>query len=171
MAAENGSGRKRPVSDGSLVPKKRTPRGGAGGLQKKPVEIERVDSLGVAAYQLRQAGKPLYEIAETLDMTENEVVLAINNRMKTERSLITSHEREGIINLEAARYDAIINAHWANAMMADDKSSQIVLKAMHQYEQLMQLNAVDPEASKSTVLVIGGQEQSYIQALKEASGQ
>lgn len=174
MAEENGSEapkRTRPVSPGNLIPKKTKTPGGASGLAKRPVEAQVVDSRAVAAYKLRLEGKPLYDIADALDMTESQVELAINNRMKTERTLISSKEREGIISLQDARYEAIIAAHWANMLAADDKSTALVLKAMHQKEQLLQLASLDPETSQSTVLVIGGQEASYIKALKEASGQ
>jgi len=174
MVEENGSApkpRMRPVSSADDEPKVKTPRGGASGLEKKPVEGRVVDSIGVAAFKLRLEGKRLWEIAEILDVTENEVELAINSRMKTERALITSGEREGIIALQDARYEAMIAAHWPAAMMGDDKSSAIILKTMHQKEQLLQLAALDPETSQRTVLVIGGKEADYVRALKEASGQ
>lgn len=174
MEAENGSGRMRrtrQVSDGSLVPKIETKRGGAPGIPKKPLEGEIVDSRAVAAFKLRLAGKPLWEIADELEMTEDDVIRAINTRMKTERSMISAGEREGIIHLQDARYEQIIASNWGMMAAGDDKAAQIILKAMHQKEQLLQLAALDPETSQRTVLVIGGKEADYVQSLKEASGQ
>lgn len=141
------------------------------GLAKKQTSEQIYDSRAVEAFKLRAEGKPLWEIAEEMDLTESEVVHLINNRMKTERSLITTEERQGIIAIQQARYETIIRANWQMMVNGDDKAANIVLKAMAQLEGLNKLHEVDPEASKSTVLVIGGAEQSYIQALKEASGQ
>lgn len=136
--------------------------------REEPVLGELVDSRAMAAYKLYRAGHSTAEIASRMDLTQRNVLEIINTQLKTEADLISSSERKGMLQLENERLNALQAAHWDAAMYGDPKSSEIVLKCIQTRIRANQLDVVEPEDAKHTVLVIGGQEQDYIKALQAA---
>lgn len=132
------------------------------------MEAVPVETIAESSYRLLLAGKTKEEIAEQLKITPQRVVDVINSRMKTEASMITSEERNGLIQLQMDRYNALLAAHWQAATFGDFKSTELVLKTMAEMNKLNRLGDLDPEANKSAVLVIRGEEENYIKALMAA---
>lgn len=130
---------------------------------------EIVASRAMSAYQMKQAGMPLSEIAEKLGYPSAvDVSHAISSRMATERNYLTSSERESLLTLQVARYETVLSAHWAAMQMADPASSNIVLKALSDLNKVLGLYEVSTTVDKMQVLVIGGSEADYINTLKKA---
>lgn len=126
------------------------------------------ESRAEECYRMRVEGYTNRQIAEAMGMSPVQVSNAISSKMSREAMDISREEREGVLQLELDRLDALQKAHWQAAMMGDPKSTELVLKVMAQRAQRLHMDAVEPEEGR-TVLVIGGNDKdSYIGALKSA---
>jgi hypothetical protein len=134
-----------------------------------PQKGETLPSRQIAAYELKQSGLSLSEIADRLGYASAaEVTQSIRQRMSAERQFMTDVEREGLLTLQAARYEAVLSAHWTAMQMGDPASSNIVLKALADLNRILGLNEITAQVDKMQVLVIGGAEADYIHQLKLA---
>lgn len=121
----------------------------------------------VRAYDLRQQGKSLYEIAETLEIkSAQEVAQVLSERFSYDAGFLSTSERESILALELARCDKLQSAAWEEAMTGEPRAIDSVLKVMAHRAKLVGLEKVDPVVQKNLVLVMGEKEADYIQALK-----
>lgn len=124
------------------------------------------------AYRLRLQGKTFTKIADELGYTSGlEVAQAIRSRMKSEATRLTIEDRESLLQMEMDRLNALRTAHWEAAMLGDDKSTEICLKITDRMIKVGQLDAMDTKINQAAVLVISGNEQDYVNKLKELSNE
>ena len=120
------------------------------------------------AYELKLGGKTLDQIADELGYASNtEVAHAISSQMKSEAQFLTSAGRAGILQMEMDRLDRLQQSVWPSAMMGDPRSVDAALKVMDRRIKITGLDSVDTQTQQHQVLVIGGQEQDYVNKLKE----
>jgi hypothetical protein len=121
----------------------------------------------VQAYELRTAGKSLYEIAEILGIrTSAEVAGLLQDRFNYDAGYLTTSERESILAMELARCDRLQAACWEEAMTGEPRAIDSAIKVMTHRAKLLGLEKVDPVVQKNLVLVMGEKEADYIEALK-----
>ena len=131
---------------------------------------EIVQSKVEAAYEMRLAGLSHSNIAEKLGYgSRMEVARAIQERMKSDATRLTIEDRESILTMELDRLDRLRSRHWEAAMMGDLRSGEMLLKISDRVMKLTGIDAIDTATQSKAVLVIGGLEKDYVQALKELS--
>lgn len=139
-------------------------------LVREPATGEIMQSRADEAYERKMAGQSLTDIAGELGYNSGaEVAQAIRQRMRSEAKFLDEDDRDGILALELARLDKLQFAVWPSAVYGDPKAVDLVLKIMTLRMRVTGVDQPDASAGKHTVLVIGGNEESYVQALKEAS--
>lgn len=120
------------------------------------------------AYAMKLAGKHLVDIADELGFASaSDVSAAIRHRFRLEVRDITSEGRESLTQLELDRLDALQEGLWLSATLGDLRSVQLVLNIITLRAKLLKLDLPDATTGQQTVLIIGGQEQEYIEKLKE----
>jgi hypothetical protein len=120
------------------------------------------------AYEMRLAGKSPSEIANALGYENPQSVgRAILERFKHEATFLEDDERLGILNTELARLDKLQSALWDSALYGDVKSVDTVLKIIAMRMKITGVDQPDTTRGQNTVLVVGGNEQSYIETLKQ----
>lgn len=121
----------------------------------------------VQAYDLKLAGKSLYEIAEALNIrSAAEVGQLLQDRFNYDAGYLTTTERESILALELARCDRLQDACWEEAMTGEPRAIDSAIKVMAHRAKLLHMEQVDPVVQKNLVLVMGEKESDYIEALK-----
>lgn len=119
------------------------------------------------AYDMLMSGMSHSEVAAALDYNSStELGRAVRERMGQEARNITSLERESILAMEMARLDRLQRAHWESALYGDIKSTEIVLKIMALRIKITGIDQPDAQQGQHTVLIVSGDEQSYIEKLK-----
>jgi len=138
---------------------------------EQAIEGALVSSRAEEAYRQKLSGSSLSEIADDLGYrSTTEVVHAINSLMKQGAVFITEAGRAGFLQMELDRLDILQTKAWPSAMTGDPRSIEAVLKIMDRRIKITGLDSVDTATQQNTVLVIGGQEQDYLQKLKELAG-
>lgn len=129
-----------------------------------------VASRAEEAYQLKLRGLPLSEIADTLGFAnDGEVCHAINAMLKGQAQFVSSVGRNGFLQIELDRLEALQAKLWPSAMQADLQSVDRILKIMDRRAKYLGLDSIDTATQQHTVLVLGEQEGDYIERLKELS--
>lgn len=140
-------------------------------IADETVDGEIVESRAVKAYQLKRAGYSLSEICEELKYnTPGEVTQAINAQVKYEASYLTDSQRESILGMEMARLDELYKAFYPSAMYGDPKAGDMCLKISDRRMKWAGMDMPDMSAGQAQILVIGGEQQNYLDKLKELSG-
>ena len=120
------------------------------------------------AYDLKLAGASLAEIADELGYSSPaEVSTAIRKRFEWEAREITSLERESALALELLRLDKLQKGLWQSAVYGDPKSVSEVLKIMTLRGKYLGFDQPDADTHQTTVLIVGGDEESYVEKLKQ----
>ena len=125
--------------------------------------------LAKRALRLKRSGMNLFEIAETLQMSEMTSNNAIKRGLSMAQATIGYAERRELLAIEVDRLDALQFALWDQAMSGDVRSVEAVLKVINQRARLLGLEDTDTGSSSTTVVVAGNRE-AYIAALEQASG-
>ena len=125
--------------------------------------------LAKRALRLKRSGMNLFEIAETLQMSEMTSNSAIKRGLSMAQATIGYAERRELLAIEVDRLDALQFALWDQAMSGDVRSVEAVLKVINQRARLLGLEDTDTGSSSTTVVVAGNRE-AYIAALEQASG-
>lgn len=129
------------------------------------VRIQRNDELAEQAYRMRLRGMDYRDIAHELQLMPDQVLRYIDSRMKRAANDLSSVEKQGILQLELDRLNALQDAHWDAAMHGDPKSTDAVLKVMALRAKLLQLDTMEVSTTQQTVLVVGGDEHEFLEAL------
>jgi hypothetical protein len=118
---------------------------------------------------MKEMGCSLSEIAQELGFENVEgVVTCLSEKYKQEAAWLNEEARGTLLAVQLGRYEAIIRGSYASALLGDPKSADIVMKAMAEENKLTRLLETD-SSQTAQVLVVGGLEQDYIAALREAS--
>lgn len=119
------------------------------------------------AYEMLMAGDSPSEVAKELGYASaKEVGRAIRERMASEAQELSQDARDGILMMELDRLNKLQRAHWESAMYGDVKSTEIVLKIMTLRVKLTGVDQPDAKSGQNTVLIVGGDEKTYIERLK-----
>lgn len=109
------------------------------------------------------------EIAgEGLGYSADEIGRIIRDRMEREVRHLDGETRKSLVALEVARLDALQAALWPRAMRGDEKAISEVRQLILARVKVLGLDLADV-SSATTVLVIRGDEEEYIELLKEAA--
>ena len=142
------------------APRKRAPR------KPRPTEVETFDAAH-EAHQLRLTGMPWREVARlTGYATEDSVQLAVQaylQRAVLERS---KEQRAAALATELARLDALTLAYWQKAIGGDLDAAKYVLAVSAQRAKYEGLEVKEETATTSQTIVITGNTDEYIGALK-----
>ena len=122
------------------------------------------------AWEMMLAGRSPHEICDALGYSDAlAVTRAINEELKIEATFVESGERTKLLGMSLARYDKLRSAVWPAAMMGDPQSVDKAIKIEQAYMKALGTDIPDTQTGQHTVLVVGGQEASYVAALKEMS--
>lgn len=120
------------------------------------------------AYELKLGGKSLTWIADKLGYrSDAEVARAIAEQLKIGAQHLTEHGRAGIFQMEMDRLDRLTEKVWPSAMTGDPKSVLAALQIHDRRVRLAGLDKTDTAQEQKTLIVIGNEEDDYVQKLKE----
>lgn len=119
------------------------------------------------AYEAKMQGRSLSDIGLELGMSPQSVNNLIQGQMTMEAQFYSAEERKGLLAMEIARLDRLQSAAWEAALMNDPKSMDAVLKIIDKRTKLLGLDVPDAKDASVQVLVIGGMEKDYVEALKD----
>src|SRR6476646_7493772 len=117
---------------------------------------------------MKLGGSTLSEIADELGYADtSEVSHAINVMLRGQAAFVTQVGRNGFLQIELVRLEAMQSKLWPSAMHGDLNSVDRILKIMDRCAKYLGLDQIDTAAQQHTVLVLGEQEGDYIERLKE----
>ncbi len=120
------------------------------------------------AARLRLAGKTSAQIAKLLGYkTAAEVTKKLADRTGREARLLDGETRDSLLELELQRLDALQAAVWDQAMEGDTKAVAEARACVMSRVKVLGLDLIDPASSAQTVLVVSGDTESYVEALKK----
>lgn len=123
------------------------------------------------AYELKVQGRTFLEIAEILNLPgAQEAAQLLTERFEYDAGYLSGQERKDILGMELLRLDALQAAVWESAMMGDPKSVDSAVKIIQTRAKITGIEQVDPVVNKNLVLVMGQNEQDYIDQLKAIDG-
>lgn len=129
-----------------------------------------VSTRAQAAYELHLGGKTLQEVCDELNYTSTtEVAHAINSRIRIGAAFLTEIARAGMVQMSLDRLARLRAAAWPAAMTGDPRSIMAVLAIEDREIKVGQLDSMDAVGQANTVLVISGNEKSYVDKLRELS--
>lgn len=139
------------------------------------------DMVAQRVYMLRQIGMDWLDIQTSL-VAESYVATApsidalrqmLRQYTVAMASYIGASDREMILGMELARLDRLQSALWNNAMNGDSKSIDTILRIMVHRAKLTGLDQLSTEDKKTlnTVLIVGGNQAAFLEALEHGRGQ
>lgn len=120
------------------------------------------------AYMMKRRGLTLSEVADELQCSPEDVSALIRARFKAEAEHLTSEDRFNILQMENDRLDMYLSKLWPSIEYGDLKSIALALNIHDRKMKANYLDRPDSQTQASTILVIGGAEESYIDSLKAA---
>jgi hypothetical protein len=134
--------------------------------EKTATILDEQYSIAREAFRLRREGKSLWEIAEELEISENEAKRGLAYVQKAAAELLSQGNKAELLSLEVMRLDQLQQAYWAAALSGDVRAADVVLKVLDKRTKLLGLDeSVTVDARSQTVIVAGG-EGEYIKALE-----
>lgn len=118
------------------------------------------------AWNLRLQGKSLSEVADFLGVDEDQLSRDLTAEFKRQAKYVNTEDRTFLLQLELGRLEELHRAFYPGAIAGDEKCADQVFKAMDRRIKLLQFDSVDTATQAQTVLVIGGDEKSFIDSLK-----
>lgn len=125
-----------------------------------------VMSRAEVAYLMRRKGLTLTEVAEELHISIHDVQALIRSRFKAEAEHMTSEDRMNILQMENDRLDLYLSKLMPSIEYGDVKSIALALNIHDRKMKANYLDRPDSSSQQSTILVVGGAEESYVEALK-----
>lgn len=121
------------------------------------------------AYMMKRRGMSLSDIAEELSCEPQDVNRMIRARFKRESEEMTSEDRLNILQMENDRLDYYLKQLWPSIEFGDLKSITVALSIHDRKMKANYLDRPDSQAQNTTILVVGGAEDDYIESLKAAA--
>lgn len=136
-------------------------------LADEAIDGEVVKSRAQEAYERKLEGESLAEIAEEMGYANGTVVSnLISERLKFEAQFVEESEQRTVRSLELARLDRQRKALWQSAMYGDIRANLALLQIADRYMKWSGADIPDVTSGQHTVLVVGGDEQNYLEKLK-----
>lgn len=120
--------------------------------------------------RLRIQGASVDEISQETMLTPVRIKQILSNSMALELADQTAQERQGLVALEVARLDALFRTFFPVALQGDIDSAKMALAISKERSELQRLKQVEanPGGVTNNVLVIGGDEASFLAGLEQA---
>ena len=132
------------------------------------VPVDDGESRPLQAYRMKLAGRPLAEIAEELGYgSPSAVANAITTETKRQIAMVSSEDRESLLQLQNDRYEYLLSKVWPSVEHGDLGSIEMARKLIGDLTKLHQLDALDTSSKTMQVLVVGGAEADYVESLKK----
>lgn len=132
-------------------------------------EIERFDhnDLNRRIYHLKLGGTPFPDIATTMEMTTDEVYMRYRKYTMWAAKHFGGDERQMVVQTELDRLDMLQQTYWQNALLGEKGDAEFVLKVMTHRMKLLGLDQMSTDSKQqiAQVLVVGGSQQEFIDAL------
>lgn len=134
------------------------------------VEVYDSDSVSPLEYQVycaRLAGYSVPEIADRMELSQNEVIEAYNAYRIKISHYRTGGDRDEALALEIDRLDHMQATFYELAQQGDARAADIVLKAIATRSKLKQLDQIDPRSNSAVqnILVVGEDKKAFLEAL------
>lgn len=120
------------------------------------------------AYLMKRQGMSLSDIADELHVEPSSVSDMIANRFKQEAAHQTPEERESILAMENDRLNFYLSKLWPSIEYGDVKAISLALGIHDRVMKANQLDKAEAGSNQTHVLVVGGKEEDYVNALKGA---
>lgn len=121
------------------------------------------------AYQMRMEGNSLFEIAESLKISEHKAAASIREVARSVAELVDTGAKQEILEMELARLDAMQAPLWPQASSGDTRAVETVLKIMSHRAKITGLDGASIDRRNQTV-VIAGDSDAYMAAIQRAMG-
>lgn len=131
--------------------------------------IELDDARARRAYDLRQAGKSWWAIAEILGITEGQAQMSVDRAVAAASQMVSDHAKRQLLVLEVGRLDELMSAHWDRAVRGDHRATDSVLKIIAQRTKLLGLDDMSHAAVTQQTVIVAGTSEEYIAALRSVS--
>lgn len=126
------------------------------------------DETNKKIYHLKRAGESFTEIAERLNMEQNDVIRRYRHYMVDIVTEFSVRERDHIVAMELDRLDQLMIPFWVAGTEGDKEGAETYLKIAAHRSKLLRLDQPTPdELSKSMqVIVVSGSKADYEEALR-----
>ena len=124
-------------------------------------------------YHAKLAGFNFDEISERFGVTADEAIALYRKRVVQASKLFHGNDREMVKQIELDRLDELQKPFYLAATSGDLKSAEYVLKVIAMRMKLHQLDqsVVDSASEMSRVLIVGGTQAEFLEALKQGRNQ
>lgn len=118
------------------------------------------------AFRLRRQGMGLWEIAETLQISEADAKRGLAYVNKAAAELLDTGSKVELLTLEVMRLDELQAAYWQAALAGDTRAADIVLKVIDKRTKMLGLDESAAVDARSQTIIVAGGEGDYIAALE-----
>lgn len=116
-------------------------------------EPERIKARQVEALELRKAGKGFREIAREIGVSLGQAYADVDAAL-AELEDLKREKAERVLELDLARIDGIIEGHYEAAKTGDEKSANVVLKALERRARLLAMDKDTKEDAERDLLAL-----------------
>lgn len=150
--------------------------------------LEAEDAQARAAFELRQAGKSWWAIAEELGITEGAARVSVDRAVRMVSEMVSDHAKRSLLVTEISRLDALQTAYWGDATQwrtvhetgpdGEDRerreppnmrAAEFVLKVIAQRSKLLGLDDMSHAAVSHQTVIVAGTSEEYIAALRSVA--
>jgi len=138
------------------------------------------------AYELRQAGKSWWEVAEDLQVSEGVAKRLLANAISDAAELVSESAKRQLLVMEVGRLDALMAAHWTRATEnhqrvtrdgelydagPDLESAKFCADIIMKRAKLTKIDLMTETAQTAQTVVVAGTSEEYVAALRLIVGQ
>ena len=129
-------------------------------------ETSPVLTRGEMAYLMKMKGLSLSDIAAELHIGVSTVNELITNRFRVEAENMTSEDRIAVLAMERDRLNFYLAKLWPSIEYGDVKAISLALGVHDRIMKAHYFDRPDSDTQAQQILVVGGEEEDYIAALK-----
>ena len=134
-------------------------------------ETEQADAAQI--YHAKLAGLSFDEISDRFHITADKAIDLYRQRVVQAGKLFGGSDRKLVKQIELDRLDALQAPYWLAATSGDIKAGEFVLKVIALRMKLENLDqsVVDSSSEMSRVLIVGGSQAEFLEALRQGKNQ
>jgi hypothetical protein len=124
-------------------------------------------------YHLKLGGMDFVEIAQRYQITTDVAMQKYRSYLVEAAKTFGGDQRDMVVQTELARLDSLQQTYWHSALQGERADGEFVLKVMAHRMKLLGLDQLQADTKQqiAQVLVVGGSQQEFIDALNAGRNQ